>query len=87
MEAYIKNISINLRKCVYLIFITVFLLGCGESADARYQTGFSDGYAEGYNTTCKIRATVVEGAWDDVNYSRGYKNGRADGAADCRAKK
>ena len=68
-------------------FFSIFLSGCGESADTRYNSGFSDGYAEGYNTTCKIRATMVKGDWDDKHYSRGYQDGRADGAADCRAKR
>ena len=72
---------------VVVALSSVFLTGCGESADTRYDSGFSDGYAEGYNTTCKIRATMVKGDWDDEHYSRGYQDGRADGAADCRAQK
>jgi hypothetical protein len=26
-------------------------------------------YATGYNTTCKIRATLIEGDWDDEHYT------------------
>jgi len=70
-----------------LITIILLLNGCGPSADSRYDSGHSDGYAEGYNTTCKIRATLVGGDWDDENYLRGYQNGRVDGAADCKAGK
>ena len=78
------------KKSVLLALVftaTAMLLGCGPSADSRYDSGYSDGYAEGYNTTCKIRATLVEGDWDDENYSRGYQDGRAAGAADCKASK
>ena len=67
--------------------ISFILSACGPSADSRYDTGYSDGYAEEYNTTCKIRATLVEGDWEDKNYSRGYQDGRVDGATDCKAKK
>ena len=67
-----------LGLCVFLS-----LFGC-ESADSRYDAGFNDGYAVGYNTTCEIRATLVEGDWDDDNYSAGYRDGYAEGAIDCR---
>ena len=45
----------------------------------------SDGEAVGYNTTCEIRATLIEGDWDDENYSRGYADGIAGGIAACNA--
>jgi flagellar biosynthesis/type III secretory pathway protein FliH len=60
-------------------FLFLAVTGCGPSSDDRYQSGFSDGYAEGYNTTLQIRATLVEGDWKDKNYSKGYQDGRADG--------
>ena len=49
--------------------------------------GYSDGYAVGYNTTCEIRATLVEGNWDNQEYMEAYNDGYADGAADCRRSK
>ena len=54
-----------------------------QRADGRYDTGYSDGYAEGYNTQCQIRSTLVEGDWDDSNYSAGYNDGRNAGVQDC----
>lgn len=72
-------------KAAFLCTTILLLIGCGPSADSRYDSGYSDGYAEGYNTECKIRATLVEGDWNDENYSRGYQDGRAAGVADCRA--
>lgn len=63
------------------------LTSCGDSADSRFDSGYSDGYASGYNTECKIRSTMIEGDWDDKNYTRGYNAGRGDGAADCRAER
>ena len=44
-------------------------------------------YAVGYNTTCEIRATLVEGNWDNQDYMEAYNDGYADGAADCRRSK
>lgn len=68
---------------VALLALTAALCACGESADSRRDRGYSDGYAEGYNTTCEIRATLIAGEWDDEHYSSGYASGRLDGAAAC----
>ena len=65
------------------IALLIFLFSCGESADIRYDAGYSDGYAVGYNTTCQIRTTLIEGDWNDKNYSQGYNEGYAAGALDC----
>ncbi len=72
---------------VIISSLILMLSGCGESAESRYDSGSSDGYAEGYNTECKIRNTLVEGDWNDDDYSRGYNLGRASGVADCRSNK
>lgn len=64
--------------------VLVLAQGCGPSDDARYDTGLSDGYAAGYNTTCQIRATLIEGDFDDEEYARGYTAGYASAAEDCR---
>ncbi len=76
-----------LKISALFTLVSMSLIGCGPSADSRYDSGYSDGYAEGYNTECKIRATMVEGDWDDKNYSKGYQDGRAAGVAACRARK
>jgi hypothetical protein len=65
------------------ILSLALLAGC-ENADERYDAGFNDGYAVGYNTTCEIRATLIESDWDSENYKAGYDDGYADGAAECR---
>ena len=75
----------TMKKILFVLCFLTFLVGCGESADLRYDTGFDDSYAVGYNTTCKIRATLVEGDWDDENYSKGYNDGLIAGADECRA--
>lgn len=62
------------------------LTGCFESGSSAYQRGYGDGYASGYNTTCKIRSTLIAGDFDNKHYSRGYEVGYADGAADCRSR-
>jgi hypothetical protein len=74
-------------------YLTVFLSavaalsGCGESASARYDAGYGDEYAEGYNTTLEIRSTMVRGDWKDKEYSRGYSDGRSQGVREALAKK
>lgn len=72
-----------MRKLVILFFAVLFILGCGESDDARYEAGYDDGSAVGYNTTCKKRVTMIAGDWDDPNYSKGYADGLRDGIRDC----
>jgi hypothetical protein len=75
-------------KKTLLLALALIAVGCGgsikERAEARYDSGWNDGYAAGYNTTCEIRATMIEGDWDDSNYSSGHRDGYAEGARDCR---
>ena len=61
----------------------VLIQGCGESYDAAYDRGQDDGYAVGYNTTCRIRATLIAGDWDVPGYKEGYNQGYVDGSNDC----
>ena len=70
------------------IFITTAICissmsGCDAFKD-KYDAGYDDGWAAGYNTTCKIRATMIEGDWDSESYSKGYSDGYADGSYECR---
>lgn len=58
----------------------------GDSEKARL-AGFNDGFAEGYNTTCRIRTTLIEGDWANEHYSKGYHAGRIEGANDCHTDK
>ena len=76
-----------ITKTTILIAVTALLSGCGQSADSRYDGGYKDGYAEGYNTTLELRATLVQGDWNDKNYKRGYDEGRAQGVSDALKKK
>jgi len=72
-----------------MLVSTCFLLSAciGENSDERFDVGFSDGYAGGFNTECKIRATLVEGDWDNANYSSGFSQGLIAGADACRRSK
>lgn len=72
----------SIRKAILFGIVFVSLAGC-EDSDARFDTGYSDGYAAGFNTACEIRATLIEGDWDDENYSRGYSDGQTAGIVDC----
>jgi len=73
-------------KTTVLILSLLFLTSCVD-ADERLDVGYSDGYAVGFNTTCKIRATLVEGDWSNKDYKRGYASGYRAGAIACRNSK
>ena len=75
-------------KYLFLLFSITFLAGCINKSDPdeRFDVGYSDGYAVGYNTECKIRATLIEGDFENADYSRGYYLGLSDGATACRNK-
>ena len=75
-------------KYFLLFLISLTLSSCIDRADPdeRFDVGYSDGYAVGYNTECKIRATLIEGDFDNADYSRGYYLGLSDGATACRNK-
>jgi len=77
----------KIKYYFFVPLVTAMLTSCSDSADSRFDAGYSDGYASGYNTECKIRSTMIEGDWDDKNYTSGYNAGRVDGAADCRAER
>lgn len=66
--------------------LLVFAITAASCADPeeRYDVGYDDGYAVGYNSTCQIRATLVEGDFGNEDYARGYAEGMAAGAYDCR---
>lgn len=76
------------RKQIITYSLICALSGCiGDDSDERLDAGYSDGYAVGYNTECEIRTTLIEGDFENADYSRGYYAGLADGAAACRRDK
>ena len=78
----------SIKKQLIIIPLIGALSGCVEdNSDERLDAGYSDGYAVGYNTECEIRATLIEGDFDNADYSRGYYAGLTDGAAACRRDK
>ena len=77
-----------MKKLIAICFLAFGLMGCeeGESSDASYSRGYKDGYAAGYNTTCKHGATLVAADWDNKHYSQGYSAGNRAGITACRNK-
>jgi hypothetical protein len=75
-------------KRTLLAVLAAFLIlsGC-DDPDERYDVGYSDGYAVGYNTTCEIRRTLVEGDFGNEDYARGYADGQSDGSIACNSDK
>jgi len=79
-----EYIRVILVFAFWVTLITVAVAqSVGADADERNDSGYNDGFAAGYNTTCEIRATLIEGDWDDSEYSSGYEAGYADGAKEC----
>ena len=76
----------TLYRALISVFILTFLVACdsSDSDSVRYEKGYDDGYAVGYNAACEIRLTVVEGDWEDENYSNAYEDGHYDGQQDCK---
>jgi hypothetical protein len=60
----------------------LLLSSCADSEE-RYDVGYDDGYAVGYNTACRIRATLIEGDFDNTDYARGYAEGQSAGIVAC----
>ena len=71
-----------IKHLIAAALVTTVLAGCYEEED-KTDVGYGDGYAAGYNTTCSIRATLIEGDFDNSSYAEGYRLGYADGAYDC----
>jgi hypothetical protein len=69
-----------------ILILTLLLQGCFNDSDADYNYGYGDGYGAGYNTTCKIRSTMIKGDWSNEDYSKGYRVGYSDGSYACRNK-
>lgn len=64
-----------------LAIILLSIVACKE--EDKFDAGYDDGFATGYNTACEIRATMIEGDWDSPTYSRGYTQGNAAGVIEC----
>lgn len=74
-----------MKKRLFVLCSFVFVLSACSPAD-KYDTGYKDGYATGYNTTCKIRATIIEADWGNESYSKGYHKGYEVGSIACKNK-
>jgi len=74
--------SYGMLRQYFWILLLILLSGCGDSTDW-CDVGNSDGYAVGYNETCKIRSTMIHGKWDNADYSRCYASGYQAGAQAC----
>ena len=89
-----RKIGNALGCCVPAAFLLVgvtsaamiILQACSDSGE-RYDVGYDDGYASGFNTTCQIRATLFEGDYENEDYSRGINEGYAAGSQDCLAQR
>ena len=74
--------QLNTARILAALILPFSASGCSNS-DESYDSGYGDGYAVGYNTTCEIRATMIEGDWENSDYSRGYADGQSAGTIAC----
>jgi len=70
------------KKLIHFLLLHTLLFGCSHDKKT-VESGYDDGYADGYNTQCKIRATIIHGHWDSAEYSKGYNLGNSDGVQAC----
>lgn len=63
-----------MKRFLVAIAVTMMLSACGKD-DIGYDSGYDDGFSATFNTKCKIRNTLIYGAWDNVEYKRGYADG------------
>ena len=69
-----------MRMRFHLIGFLPFMVAACDSKDWQ-AAGYQDGYAATINTTCKFRASLVHGKFDDADYAKGYSLGSQAGAA------
>ena len=78
--------KIGLALALGLFGLSITLSGC-DDPEERKDVGYTDGYAVGYNTACEIRATLVDGDFENSDYAAAYASGEADGIMACNADK
>ena len=54
------------KRLIIIPMISVLSGWVEDDGDERLDAGYSDGYAVGDNTECKIRATLIEGDFDNA---------------------
>jgi len=72
-----------LAHTVAAVMVAVTLQAYGESADTRWDNGYSDGYG----ISCGNQGHLIDRDWDDEDYSQGYSAGHASGSTDYRNQK
>ena len=76
-----------MKKLFYFFFMSqIILFGCTHD-ERTFESGYDDGYAEGFNTQCEVEKIAIYGHWDSAEYAMGYKVGRKDGVRACELNK
>ena len=60
-------------------------LAACSNAEEHADVGYDDGYAVGYNTACEIRATLIDGEFENKHYAAAFARGQSDGIVACQA--
>jgi hypothetical protein len=81
---YKTKIKKEIMKKLPIIFLMlqIMVLGCSHD-EQTFESGYDDGYAEGFNAQCEVSKISIKGHWDSAEYSKGYKVGRKDGVRAC----
>ena len=73
-----------MKTSICTIVVIAGLVACGEPPKG-YDSGFSDGYAGGFNSVCyPERSNIIWGDWESKKYSAGYSDGKSSGIYDAR---
>ena len=67
---------------IIFLMLQIMVLGCSHD-EKTFESGYDDGYAEGFNAQCEVSKISIKGHWDSAEYSKGYKVGRKDGVRAC----
>jgi|TARA_B110000967_G_C18491110_1_gene366841 hypothetical protein len=71
------------KLLLYFLTLQILLFGC-RHGEKTVESGYDDGYAEGYSSECRVKVTIVsENYWKSAEYSKGYNLGRNDGIQAC----
>ena len=74
-----------MKRSISTVVVIAGLVACGEPPKG-YDSGFSDGYAVGFNSVCYPKRTnIIWGDWDSEHYSAGYSDGKSSGIYDAKA--
>ena len=50
---------------IIFLMLQIMVLGCSHD-EQTFESGYDDGYAEGFNTQCEVSKISIYGHWDSA---------------------